>query len=177
MVFHEKARIIFLVFAFSMSGCLNTVVVDKEKAGYIAGIRFLEKHPGVVASYTVKDPGGDAFVVYFNITSSDEGQTDFAEYHVNKFTKEVFVSSKYATVLAVDQSPELESLFKRYPRAKIEGNLIKTKTPEGMKYYWEVNIIANGVNIAKFLFDAGEERLKSQSLLTSKVPQVNIDTT
>lgn len=151
-----------IVLLFSMlivSGCLDTPSVDKEKAGYLAGIKFLETHPGQTASYTVKDPGGDAFIVYFNVTSSEGVQLGFAEYYVDRFNRDIYVSSSYATVLATGQSPNLERLFNRYPEAKSDGSLIKTESPEGRKYAWEIRIITNGVEIAVFRFDAVEEKL------------------
>jgi hypothetical protein len=163
--------IIILIF---ISGCLSTAVVDKEKAGYIAGIRFLETHPGEVASYSISDPGGDAFLVYFNMTNQEGVQTDFAEYYVDRFTKDIYVSSNYATRLAIPQSPELERLFKKYPEAKVHGNLIKTDDSASRKYVWEIRVIANGVNVAVIGFDAAEEKLLAKNIKDSLSFDINL---
>lgn len=176
MVFKKGTRTLFVFLAFALitAGCLSTPAVNKETAGYLAGIRFLETHPSKTASYTVKDRGGDAYVVYFNITSPEGIQEEFAEYYVDKFTKDVYVSSTYATLLAVKGSPDLKKLFERYPNAKGEPNLIKTETPEGQKYIWEIRIIANGVDVAVFAFDALEEKLLQERIKSYQM--VNIQT-
>ncbi|GBE18312.1 hypothetical protein BMS3Abin16_00908 [archaeon BMS3Abin16] len=153
------AIVVLLILLVSAAGCLNTPNIDKEKAGYIAGIHFLETHPGEVASYSVSDPGGDAYVVYFNRTAPGGAAHDFAEYYVDKYNRNVYVSSKYATVLAVTQNKDLEKLFKRYPSAQIEGELLDPSEAGGKKYVWKIRVIANGVHAAIFGFDAVEEKI------------------
>jgi hypothetical protein len=170
----KKDYFIFIALLILFTGCLSTAVVDKEKAGYIAGIRFLETHPGEVAAYSVSDPGGDAFLVYFNITNQEGVQTDFAEYYVDRFTKDIYVSSNYATRLAIPQSPNLERLFKKYPEAKVHGNLIKTDDDAGRKYVWEIRVIANGVNVAVIGFDAAEEKLLGENIKDSLSFDINL---
>ena len=147
-----------IVIAVIISACVSAPTIDKEKAGYLAGIRFLETHPGEVASYSVKDPGGDAYVVFFNTTtSSDDVRIDFAEYFVDKYTKDVYVSSKYANALSIEKSSNINALFKRYPSAKYTANLLETGEGENIKRIWEIRVIANSVDVAVFAFDADEE--------------------
>ena len=169
MAFAKSCWVVFLALALITSGCLSTPQVDKEKAGYIAGIKFLESHPTETASYTVSDPGGDAFLVSFSIVSAEGVETGFAEYYVDRYTRDVYVSTKYATSLAIDQSPGLTRLFERYPEAKVDGNLIDPKIVGERRYVWEIRVIANGVNVAVFAFDAASEKLLNENI---KTPQV-----
>ena len=155
----KSGAIILLILLVSATGCLNTPNIDKEKAGYIAGIRFLETHPGEVASYSVRDPGGDAYVVYFNRTAPGGAAHDFAEYYVDKYNRDVYVSPRYATVLAIDENKQLETLFKRYPSAQVEGELLDPSKAGGKKYVWKIRVIANGADAAIFGFDAVEEKI------------------
>ncbi len=159
MGFVKSGTIILLILLVFAAGCLNTPNIDKEKAGYIAGIHFLETHPGEVATYSVSDPGGDAYVVYFDRTAQVGAPQDFAEYYVDKYNRQVYVSPKYATILAVEQNNDLERLFKRYPSAQVEGELLNPSEVSGKKYVWKIRVIANGANAAIFGFDALEEKL------------------
>lgn len=167
MSFPKNYWVVFLALALTTSGCLSTPLVDKEKAGYIAGIRFLESNPGETASYTVSDPGGDAYLVSFSIAEGEE--TGFAEYYVDRYTRTVYVSSRYATELAIDQSPGLARLFERYPEAKVDGNLLDPENVAGRRYVWEIRVIANGVNVAVFAFDAANEELINENIKTYRV--------
>jgi hypothetical protein len=164
MGFGKCILAIFFVFALITLGCLSTPVIDSEKAGYLAGIKFLETHPGATASYTSTDTGGDAFVVYFNITMPEEGESDFAEYYVDKYTRDVYASPKYSSKLAIEQSLNLKRLFERYPNAEGEPLLIKTETPNGNRYVWELRLVANGVEVAIYVFDAVDERLLAEQI-------------
>ncbi len=149
--------IAFLFTAMVISGCISApAAIDKEKAGYIAGIKFLETHPGEQATYIVTDTGGDAYSVYFNITGPTGEDKGFAEYHVDKRSRDVYVSSVFATSLAIKQSVGLTRVFERYSEAKIDGNLISDKKGS---YVWNIHVIANGVDIADFKFDAVEEKI------------------
>lgn len=164
--------ILIIVFIIS-AGCLTPPNIDEEKAGYIAGIRFLETNPGEKASYRVSDPGGDAYRVYFNI--SKEGfKNGFAEYYVDKFNRDTYVTPNYAIVLAIEENERVKSLFTRYPNAKVEGTLL-TELSGDNKYIWEIRVIANGVNIAVFAFDGVEEKILGEPSFKTNLP-VNINT-
>jgi hypothetical protein len=173
MGFGKGILAIFFVFALITIGCVSAPAIDSEKAGYLAGIKFLETHPGETASYTTTDTGGDAFVVYFNITMPEEGESDFAEYYVDKYTRDVYASPKYSSKLAIEQSPNLKMLNNRYPHAEGEPLLIKSETPTGRRYVWELRLVANGVEIAIYVFDAVDERLLAEQI---EMYQVNIQT-
>ncbi len=161
-------RISLLLFlaVFSL-GCLKTPNIDEEKAGLIAGVRFLETYPGQVASYTVKDTGGDAYVVYFNVTSPEGKQIGFAEYYVDKFTKDVYASPKYAAAKAIEENSDVKTIYLRYPGAKTDPHLIIAEEPEGRRYVWEIKVIANAVDVAVIRYDATNDRLLSVGLITS----------
>jgi hypothetical protein len=164
MAFTKIFWVILLTLTLITSGCLSTPSVDSEKAGLLAGIRFLETHPGEIATYSVKDPGGDAYLVYFNITSEEGVQTGFAEYYVDRFSRDVYVSSNFATFLAIDQSLKLERLFNRYPHAKYDGALLKSKKDGAPRYVWQIRVVANGVDLGDFSFDADEEKFLRENL-------------
>jgi|GEM_PF-3138353 len=162
--------IVLLIFLVSAAGCLSTPNIDKEKAGYIAGIRFLETHPGEVASYSVSDSGKDTYIVYFTRTAPGGAAQDFAEYYVDKYNRDVYVSPKFATVLAIDENPQLEALFKRYPSAQIEGALLDPSEVAGKKYVWKIRVLANSADVAIFGFDALDEVVVgTPTIFTSKV--------
>jgi hypothetical protein len=169
MTFAKSWWVAFFTLALIISGCLSTPNVDKEKAGYIAGIKFLESHPTETASYTVSDPGGEAFLVSFSIVSPEGEETGFAEYYVDRYTRDVYVSTKYATLLAIDQSPGLKRLFERYPEAKVDGGLLDPESVAGKRYVWEIRVIANGVDVAVFAFDAASEKLLNENIKTYQV--------
>jgi hypothetical protein len=173
----REAVIIFLAILTIGSGCLSTPVVDKEKAGYIAVIRFQETQQitgsPYLAPYTVRDPGGDAYAVYFNITSAQGEQIGFAEYYVDKYTRDIYVSPNFGTSLAIEQSDSIKRVFNRYPEAKIEPNLIKTESPTGNQYIWDITVIANGVRTARFGYDAVNEKVLSESFLQLRSIDIN----
>jgi hypothetical protein len=164
MAFSKIFWVILLTLTLLSSGCVSTPSVDREKAGLLAGVRFLETHPGEIATYSVRDPGGDAYLVYFNITSEDGVQTGFAEYYVDRFSRDVYVSSNFATILAIDQSPRLDRLFNRYPHAKYDGTLIKSKKEGQPMYVWQIRVVADGVDLGDFSFDANEEKFLRENL-------------
>ncbi|RMF88884.1 MAG: hypothetical protein D6733_07580, partial [Methanobacteriota archaeon] len=117
----------------------------------------------------------DAYVVYFNITGPNGTQKDFAEYYVDKYTRDVYASNNYAVKLAIEQSPNIKRIYDRYPHTEGEPLLIKSETQNGHSYIWELRLIANGVEVAVFRFDAVKEKLLSEQINIYS-PQVNIRT-
>jgi len=168
----KRAPALIAILLILSTACVTPPPVDREKAGYLAGIRFLETHPGAKASYSIKDPGGEAYLVTFNITSGSEDE-GFAEYYVDKFTRDVYVSSRYAVLLALRESDSLRQLFQRYPNAKTSGELLKAGKQGERRYVWEIRVVGDGHELAVFGFDAKEEKLlaekiKSNYLLTMR---------
>jgi hypothetical protein len=154
MVMEKRIPLILILLVLGL-GCLESPVVDKEKAGLLAGIRFLETHPGEIAKYSVRN-GGDFFLVYFNITAPNGQQKDFAEYYVDKYNRDVYVSGNYASRIAMERNPNVRRILET---GEGKQNLLKLDNEADRGYVWEVKLTDNKADLGVFYFDAVAEKL------------------
>jgi len=155
-------RLLVLIFiAAALSACLAAFEkpkVDREKALLAARVRFLETHPGRTG---VEGLGEEdrVYVVSYNITDAQKEEIDFAEYYVDKYTGAVYASARYSLALAIKASPEVRRIFERYKSPTTAAALMESPDKVEPTYVWEINIIAEGVNVFAFRFDALNERM------------------